>query len=277
MPLCTIHLVALHPTTPQPLQTFLTTLRRSNLSPLVISRVIRWIIFPSTLSTEHLIARNIRWDLLLVLPGSSPLPASLTDSLVQHHWSITAGVPSRLIQDFETKNAKMLKPAPGSVPKITGALEASPTTSSAQDLELSADLRVWIRDFYNSGSAEAQGAVSMFNLLSFAPGMKASYLEYGKAFAARIGSSHGGNAKIVGGVTATEGVQRDAEKGDGQGWDEVALAHYPSVVHFAEMLVDEEYQKVNKKYRVPALKDTAILMTSEVGIAEMMGAGKGKL
>lgn len=104
--------------------------------------------------------------------------------------------------------------------------------------------------------------------------MKASYLEYGKAFAASIGSSHGGNAKIVGGVTNVNGAARAKDAQDGAGWDEIALAHYPSILHFADMLKDENYQEVNHKYRVPSLKDTAILMTSEVGLEEW---GRAKL
>lgn len=266
MPLCTLHLIALDPAQPTAQQSFLSALKVTKISPLVLSRVIRWIILPSTFSTEHLLARNIHWDFLLVLNGSDALPSSL-EPHIQHTWTITAGVPSRLLQDFATKNQKMLQPEPHTVPKANEAvLETQKTTSSAQSLELSSDLKDWIRAFTNSGSKQATGAVSMFNLLSFQPGKKASYLEYGKAFAASIGSSHGGNAKIVGGVTHVNGSPREEEKeaGDGLGWDEIALAHYPSIVHFAEMLSDPKYQEVNHKYRLPALNDTAILMTSEV-------------
>lgn len=270
MPLCTLYLLSLHSTRPaSPLKTFLTTLQTTSLTPLVISRVIRWVILPTTFSTDHLLARNIHWDILLILPGTPALP-SVLQSLIQHQWSITAGVPSRLAQDFAQKNDALLRSS-GATPTFN----PPHTTSSAQALELSADLAVWIKNFLASGTSEARGAVSMFNLLSFRPGMKASYLEYGKAFAASIGKNHGGNAKIVGGVTNMDGVARDAEKGDGLGWDEITLAHYPSIAHFAEMLVDEEYQAVNHKHRVPALRDTAILMTSEVGIREMMDEGAG--
>lgn len=50
---------------------------------------------------------------------------------------------------------------------------------------------------------------------------------------------------------------------------QVALAHYPSLDHFADMLASEDYQDVNKKYRVPSLKDTCILCTSELGIEKL--------
>ena len=93
----------------------------------------------------------------------------------------------------------------------------------------------------------------MLNLLAFAEGKKADYLQYGKAFAESIGSRRGGNAKIVGNVI-----------GKKDGWDEMALAHYPSILHFADMLASEDYQEVNHKYRVGSLRDTCILCTSEL-------------
>lgn len=90
--------------------------------------------------------------------------------------------------------------------------------------------------------------------------MKDSYLKYGAAFAKTIGAKRGGNAKIVGTVVDVEGAEKKKE------WDEVALAHYPSLQHFADMLASEDYQEVNLKYRVPALRDTFILCTSELGL-----------
>ncbi len=102
----------------------------------------------------------------------------------------------------------------------------------------------------------------MLNLLAFKEGRKEDYLRYGAEFAKSIGSRRGGNAKIVGSV-----VHGKKGEGDGgEGWDEVALAHYPSIEHFADMLASEDYQVVNQKYRVPSLKDTFILCTSELGL-----------
>jgi hypothetical protein len=271
MPLCTVHLIALHTTTPDPLSTFLTTLKSSNVSPLVVSRVIRWIILPSHISTENLLARNIHWDLFLILPSTSAIPPNI-EKLVQYHWTITAGVPSRLIQDFAQKNGKLLHPDPSSIPKLDDtSTSPSKTTASSQNLELSAGLEAWIEKFASENRPESNGAVSMFNLLSFNPGMKSKYLKYGKAFAETIGSRHGGNAKIVGNVVASpnsngSSVNDDVVDAGQDGWDEIALAHYPSIRHFRDMLVSDDYQEVNHKHRVGSLKDTCILMTSEVGI-----------
>jgi hypothetical protein len=284
MPLCTLHLVSLHSTTPNPVLTFLSTLKSTDVSPLVVSRVIRWIILPSQLSTEHLLARNIHWDLLLILPSTDALSSQL-QKLVVYHWSVTAGVPSRIVQDFLSKNGKLLHPDPSSIPRLREK-STKKTTKSSQSLELSDDLNKWIETFVNSGTAEAKGAVSMFNLLAFNPGMKSEYLKYGAAFANTIGSRHGGNAKIVGNATHVNGnmiakssnssVGTNGEvEGGKDDWDEIALAHYPSILHFRDMLESEDYQEVNKRHRVPSLRDTCILMTSEIAVEESMREGKG--
>lgn len=158
------------------------------------------------------------------------------------------------------------------------------TVESSQNLELGIELEKWIQTFLSTGSKESQGAVSMFNLLAFNTGMKSEYLKYGKAFAESIGSRHGGNAKIVGNVVGEEGSTTaigsggkagsvvDASK---DGWDEIALAHYPSIGHFRDMLASEDYQEVNQRHRVRSLRDTCILMTSEVGIEGWMKGGGG--
>ncbi|KAF9694833.1 hypothetical protein EKO04_006835 [Ascochyta lentis] len=272
MPLCTLHLLALHNTTPNPLSTFLSTLRSSTAEPLVVSRVIRWIILPTKISTEHLLARNIAWDVLLILPSTDNLPSDV-QKLVQHQWSVTAGVPSRLVKDFSMTNKKLLHPDPASVPPLSSPNEKKATTQSSQDLELSAELNEWIDNFVSHTGSEGRGAVSMFNLLAFNPGMKEEYLKYGAAFAKSIGSRHGGNAKIVGNVT---GVNGKTEKLEGD-WDEIALAHYPSIGHFRDMLTSKDYQEVNHRHRVGSLRDTCILMTSEMGVDEVMGKGGAKL
>lgn len=273
MPLCTIHLLSLHQTTPNPIPTFLSTLKSSKISPLVVSKVIRWIILPTHLSTEHLLAHNISWHIYLILPPTDPLPPAL-EKLVEHHWQITAGVPSRLTADFATKNRTLLHPDASSVPNL-GVVGTVETTTSSQNLELSEGLENWI---HGLSEKERTGAVSMFNLLSFHPNKRSSYLKYGAAFASSIGSRHGGNAKIVGNVVASPDSKATSTVVDasGDGWDEIALAHYPSILHFRSMLLSTDYQEVNHRHRVGSLRDTCILMTSEVAIEEMMGTANGE-
>ena len=110
----------------------------------------------------------------------------------------------------------------------------------------------------------------MLNLLSFKPNKKPSYLKYGAAFANSIGIRRGGVAKLVGNVTA----QKPEAEAGGK-WDEFALASYPSILHFADMLASDDYQKVNLESRVPSLEDTLILCTSEIAVEEMV-KGEGR-
>lgn len=251
MPVCTIHLLSLEVA----LADFLAALSKSSLKPLTVGRVHRWIILPELLSTEALLASNTHWDVLLTVANADPLPNDL-QNLVRTSWTVKAGIPSRITKDFASKNERLLHPQKEDVPALTGALDKPRVASSAQDLELSSELQAWIRDF---DQRDGHGAVSMLNLLAFNPGMKEEYLKYGKAFAESAGKRRGGDAKLVGNVLDVQG------QGKG-GWDEIALAHYPSIMHFADMLASEDYQAVNHKHRVKSLKDTFILCTTELDL-----------
>ena len=255
MPLTTLHLFALASNVSIP--SFVGALRSASVQPLLVSRVIRWIIKPEKLSVTRLL--SVKWDLLVVLPVSQPSPdAYLSQNWVQHHWSITAGVPSSLTNGFADRNQRLLHPQSGDVPELTGSMAKPRMASSSQGLEVNDELLDWSKSF----KLGQHGAVSMLNLLSFNPGkdMHESYLRYGKAFAESIGARRGGYAKLVGKVVPD---QKTADE-DRYGWDEVALAHYPSIRHFIDMLASEDYQKVNHESRLPALRDTLIICTSEL-------------
>ncbi|KAG0646806.1 hypothetical protein D0Z07_6105 [Hyphodiscus hymeniophilus] len=258
MPICTIYLLSLNVPIPQ----FLHSLSSTTVKPLVVSKVIRWIILPTSTSTSALLAHNIHWDILLIIPSTDPLPQALQKH-IQHQWSLQSGVPSRILQDFAAKNKALLSPSKGSVPPLTGSLDKARLRSSSQDLELSSELLGWAESF---GKQEGSGAVSMLNLLAFKPDLKSEYMKYGAEFARSAGSKRGGTAKIVGSV-----IHNGRESDGGEGWDEVALAHYPSISHFADMLASEDYQDINKRYRVESLRDTFILCTSELGIDHDQG------
>ncbi|KAM3414361.1 hypothetical protein BST61_g11006 [Cercospora zeina] len=254
MPLTTLHLIALAPDAT--ISHFLRALKSHSLKPLVVSKVVRWIIQPEKLST-HLLKTN--WDLLIILPASQQIPDTyLGDDWINHHWTITAGVPSSLLQDFPQKNHRLLHPHQSDVPGMTGSLSKPKLATSSQGLELNDEILSWSQSF----ALGQNGAVSMMNLLSFQPGKEAheSYLRYGKAFGEGIGKRRGGTAKIVGKVVPDQKTRGE----DRYGWDEIALAHYPSIRHFTDMLASEDYQKVNHESRLPALRDTCILCTTEL-------------
>ena len=266
MPLATVHLLAL--TDDATIPSYLKELRNASVKPLVVSRAIRWIIKPEKMSISKLL--DTRWDLLIILPASSPLPsACLSKVLVANHWTITAGVPGSLINGFEDRNKGLLYPRKEDVPALTGAMSNPKMAGSTQGLELNRELFEWSKDF-----KLGEGAMSMLNLLAFHPTKEAhdNYMVYGKAFAESIGKKRGGNAKIVGKVVGNQGT--DSE--DTSGWDEIALAHYPSIHHFTDMLASEDYQAVNHNNRLKALKDTCILCTSELD-PELTGDDRAKL
>ncbi|KAI1335121.1 hypothetical protein F5Y15DRAFT_256927 [Xylariaceae sp. FL0016] len=260
MVLCSIHLISLTPHTS--VSAFLSSLRGAGITAIAQARVLRWMILPSQISAGHLLARNIRWDLLLILDSDSLIPASLRDSAIAAQWSAQVGTSSKMLAGYRDLNAALLDPAdPGSVPQARLDLQAARKADSSQNLELTPEMAQFIADL----TERLQKPVSMLNLLAFAPGKKESYVRYGQEFSRRVGSRHGGHVKIVGRVTGSgpgRGVQ--GEGMGAEGWDEIAFVHYPSIAHFASMAGDKDYQDVNQKYRLPALKDTFIICTMEV-------------
>ncbi|KAI0840541.1 hypothetical protein F5Y06DRAFT_242854 [Hypoxylon sp. FL0890] len=248
MVLCNLHLISLKDGVS--LASFLSKLRRNGIKPVVQARAIRWMILPTRKSAGHLLGRNIRWDILLILEETDSLPLEARSD-VYAIWSASCGVSSKALSGYAASNAKLLHPPPGSVaPPEQHAIQPSTTS---QNLEVSPELSEWISAL---PTPLREHPVSMLNLLAFNPGKKEQYKQYGAAFSAKVGSRHGGQIKIVGKVAG--GQAQDA------GWDEVAFVHYPSVEHFTAMAASKDYQEVNHRYRLGALKDTFILCVMEV-------------
>lgn len=269
MPLASIHLISLSSSTTIP--SFLETLKSTAIKPLTISKVVRWVITPTKIDASTLLHPPKPWDLLLIVLGNDALPPSL-QTQVACHWTATAGIPSRLTQDFARTNDKLLHPARSAIPPLTGSLDQPRVGATSQTLEASRELLSWAEGFAKTRAGG--NPLSMLNLLAFKPGMKASYLRYGKAFGESIGVRRGGVAKLVGNM-----VTQTPREVSGGVWDEFALASYPSVLHFADMLASHDYQAVNLEHRVPALEDTLILCTSEIEVEDLLGGRRamGKL
>lgn len=249
MPLCELHLLALSKDTS--IAAFIAALRSHDIKPIIQSKVMRWIILPSKLSTGPLLAHNNHWDILIILPHATQWPDKIKKQITCN-WQVSAGVPSSRLTNFASKNASLLNPAAGSVKPPDMATQISTIAEGSQSLELSHELQSWITNTL----LYPHHAVSMFNLLAFSPGKKAQYAQYGAEFAKHVGSKYGGDAKIVGNVIGGQGKD--------EGWDEIAYVHYPSIEHFCAMIGSSEYQEVNRKYRLGSLKDTCILFTMEI-------------
>jgi hypothetical protein len=262
MPICTIQLISIT----VPLNAFVKDIRAINPQPVVLAKVVRWMITTTALSVDPLLKYD--WDLLLIYEGTTGFAERL-HAFTSRIFTIQAGVPSYITKSFATTNARLLHP--DTLPPLTGSLDNPLMASSPQNLEYTSELSSWIASYDPNCTT---GPVSMLNLLAFKPDMHSTYLKYGQAFASSIGSRRGGVAKIVGKVTGGDKGVTAAEGG----WDEVALAHYPSIRHFADMAASKDYQAVNKEYRVPSLRDTCILCTSEVVLeSEENHATKSKL
>jgi len=275
MVVCQLHLVSLKPDVS--VSCFLQTLGQGGVKPIFQARVLRWMILPKNISTGHLLARNIRWDLLLGLEADAVLP-NPDETGIAAIWTVPCGVSARALSNYGRLNASLLSQARGSAgiaDTITDLREpltngTSSSEGSSQDLELSTE---WVQWMAGLPVPAREHPVSMLNLLAFAPGKKEQYKRYGTEFSRRVGSRHGGHVKLVGRVL-------DGCPARDDGWDEIAYVHYPSIRHFAAMAASDDYQEVNKKYRLGALKDTFILCCQEVddgGELAAVRAGSSKL
>jgi uncharacterized protein (DUF1330 family) len=85
-------------------------------------------------------------------------------------------------------------------------------------------------------AADPTGPVVMLNLLQFAPGGEAKYMEYIECFSSSGIRDRYGVSIVYGGAGHPSLVAAD-----GRDWDMVALISYPSRQHFVDMVNDPDY------------------------------------
>ena len=85
-------------------------------------------------------------------------------------------------------------------------------------------------------AADPNGPVVMLNLIRFAPGGQAKYMQYIERFSSSGVNERYGVTILYGGTGNSSLVA--AQDGD---WDMVALVSYPSRKHFVEMVNDPDY------------------------------------
>ncbi len=192
------------------------------------------------------------WDVFLLFAGSVELPAE-TKTYVKADWKLEADAPPPMLGAFSTTNQRQSRPKAEDVPPLTGKWDHpdKPDPGIHQKLDYSPELQDWVRTF---GTREGEGAVSMLNLLAYHDGKRETYMKYVEAFGASVGKAVGSEAKIIGHVTSCSSTP-DGERE----WEDAAIVHYPSIYHFADVLGNEEYQKLDVKYKVGTIKDTCIL------------------
>ncbi|KAJ5543267.1 hypothetical protein N7535_005695 [Penicillium sp. DV-2018c] len=265
MPVATLHLLALAKSTDA--QSFVQQLKQLPSTRVVVASRPRHIVIRPDIIDNNPLATE-PWDLLVLLQSESndqdPIPSTLR-TLITKEYKITTGIPSRLVTNYPATNAKLIKDAPSA--PLTGSLEKllrEGTKESSQNLEVSPDLL----EFMKQLSKSHQGPVTMLNLLHFHhPNGKESYYQYGQAFIP-VAGKRGGNAKLVGNVvppTLPEGDSR-GQSAPQEWWNEISIVHYPSIRHFCDMLAGQDYQAINEKYRLSALRDTFLLCTTEFDV-----------
>lgn len=171
MPLLTLHLLCLQPTTD--VKAFVQSVRNSpDVNVIVTSRPRHFVIRPGKVDADSLTSR--KWDLMLLLQSpNNGIPSNLR-SLVSAEYSVNVGVPSKLLKMYPAVDARLKREA-SSVP-LTGSLEDARNKPSSQNLELSSDLL----DFMDQLVKEHNKPVTMLNLLHFQPNGKPEYYKYGQ-------------------------------------------------------------------------------------------------
>ncbi|EED22252.1 conserved hypothetical protein [Talaromyces stipitatus ATCC 10500] len=276
MPALTLHLLAFKDHSDDA-KAFVAKLRSYTSVKVVVASRPRYVVVrPTFLDIDPLLMQ--KWDLVLLLQPteqnhhqgeSSLIPSDLQDVILAEY-RILAGIPSKLLSSFPERDAQLKKESP---PALTGSLSKmrSQSKESSQALEMSPDLLA----FMDMLSAEHDKPVTMLNLLHFHyPDGKQNYFQYGQAFIP-VAGRRGGNAKIVGNVVKTPAQSTflndsrgSPDRPEQDWWNEISIVHYPSIRHFCDMLVSEDYQAINERYRLKALRDTFLLCTTEFDVEE---------
>ena len=235
---------------------FLSTLSQSPNTPIFTAKVANWAFRPIRLSVEPLLTQKPNWDIFLVTAGLEDLTDQLR-SVVSAEWNVTAELISG-----DSIFKRLLDAPPQEVTPLNGAWDKPLTANNSKhplELRLTKEMQDWVRKF---GEQEGNGQVSMFNLLAYKEGRKEGYMEYIKEFIRSAGARRGGGAKFAADILSCSSTPKGVHE-----WDDMILAQYPSIYHFAEMLASEDYQEIDRKHRAGNLIDTFILCTTELALS----------
>ncbi|KAH8693808.1 hypothetical protein BGW36DRAFT_429840 [Talaromyces proteolyticus] len=234
-------------------------LAKSDVKPLTTAKVARWIIPPTVLSVDAL--TQTEWDLVLC----SPLPVSIPDEcrpFIQRSWSATFAAPAELVSSYTSIFTSLASNIPARtkhMDQVTGSDEG--TSLSTESMHVPIELRNWMTTFSDTNN---HPPVIMLNLMAFKDVQK--YGGYREALSRGVGKRHGLKPLLFGQVTKCSSITLEG----GPEWDLVGLIYYPSVLHFADMLADEEYQEIRRKYRLGLA--VAEILASEHGYHVIIGS-----
>lgn len=262
--------------------------------PIYLGKTHHWVHAPN-LSTKALTGDGqeiLKWDYLFIGPASNYESFAVRAGLKSHItrvWSLTTDCVDEALNTYSethaTRNSAPVPPLPSdwSPADPSGLAAAVPPSDLEASLGLSAhalgtstsEPPVPLKDFVKKFGSEHTGPISMFGLLAYNPGKRPVYFQYVAAFQELVGSKYGGNLQVPG-LGVTEWSSRGDEKaltakeaeaaGKVAGWEDAALVWYPSIWHFAKMLDDEEYAKIDRAYKHGVLQDNPLFCCTEVKI-----------
>ncbi|KAJ5806689.1 hypothetical protein N7474_010281 [Penicillium riverlandense] len=275
----TFHLICLsRPTEPEVLASKIRDLN-PQIQPTLVGKVHHWLLEPR-LSADALTGTgNImtKWDYLLVGPNDIAEQLRLE---IASSWSITANVaddapkPEMVAEQLLARQPYLLS---GWSAKDSSGLEAS---IPPDDLKLSLTTRsrllgsqkdmdgVTIKSYTREFGSSHQGPIVVLNLLSYALGKRLAYLEgYVAGFGRTVGPKYGSDAICFASGT-TSWSSKPKEGSEGSHWEDVALVWYPSIWHFAKMLDDADYARLDRDFKTGLLEDNPLLCCTEVKMVQ---------
>ncbi|CAL5866297.1 uncharacterized protein PFLUO_LOCUS504 [Penicillium psychrofluorescens] len=275
MAVTTFHLISFaRPTEPEVLASKIRNLNPHS-QPTWVGKVHHWLLEPH-LSTDALTGTGkimTKWDYLLVGPKDVPDQLGLE---IASSWSITANVADDARKP-EVVSEQLLARKPdlpaGWSAKDPSNLEAS---SAPDDLKLSLNTRsrvlgsqkdmdgVTVKRFTQDFGSSNPGPIVVLNLLSYAAGKRMAYLGgYVAGFGRTVGPKYGGDAILFASDTTSWSSKLEEGSKDSH-WEDVALVWYPSIWHFAKMLDDADYARLDREFKTGSLEDNPLLCCTEV-------------
>jgi hypothetical protein len=215
-----------------------------------------------------------KWDYLLV--STQKLPADVEADL-EAHWSVAADAPDGF-PSAKSKTEGLLKQEAPKLPRGWSASDHSglDASTSSQGLNFSlhgpsrpmgvpkSETGGSIKDFVKDFGAKHPGPVVMFNLLSYLPGGRSIYFDgYVGGFIKTLGPLYGGEA-LQFGWGVSEWSSQAQELGQEGRWEDLALVWYPSIWHFAKMIDDDDYVKLDREFKPISLRDNTLACCTEV-------------
>ena len=124
------------------------------------------------------------------------------------------------------------------------------------------------RDYAHSFAQSHPGPIVMFNLLSFLPNQLPQYLKYVSGFLSDMSPRYGPDPLVHGMGTVTDWSSQAEETNQKGMWEGVGIIWYPSLLHFAKMLDDDEYAELDRAYKFGVLKDNALMCCTSIILNE---------